>query len=353
MSTHHPIAIIGAGLGGLTAARVLHAHGVAATVFELEPSRHARVQGGMLDIHEHNGQKAVRAAGLWEPFVALVHPGGEALRILDHTGTVLREEEDDGRLTRPEVDRGRLRDLLIDSLPADTIRWGSKVTSVGPVDGVPGRHEVRFADGGTITTDLLIGADGAWSKVRRLVSDASPTYTGISFIEGDLHDADTRHPVEAQVVGGGMLMAFQGGTGILAHKESDGSLHLYLGVRVPEDFVDTVDFTDAARREGERPGAARRLVRGAARPGRPRRRPAAASADPRAARRVLVAARPRRDPAGRRRARDVAVRGRGGEPRDVRRCPSRAGRRRAPGRRGGRGGGLRDRALPAFGRCRR
>jgi 2-polyprenyl-6-methoxyphenol hydroxylase-like FAD-dependent oxidoreductase len=246
MSTHHPIAIIGGGLGGLTAARVLHAHGVAATVFELEPSREARVQGGMLDIHDYNGQQAIRAAGLWEPFTAIVHPGGEALRILDHTGAVLREEEDAGDLSRPEVDRGQLRDLLIDSLPDDAIRWGSKVTAVRPVDGVRGRHEVRFADGETITTDLLVGADGAWSKVRRLVSDASPTYTGISFVEADLHDADTRHPVEADVVGEGMLMAFQGSTGILAHKETDGSLHLYLGVRAPEGLVDTIDFTDAS-----------------------------------------------------------------------------------------------------------
>ncbi|WP_028049632.1 NAD(P)/FAD-dependent oxidoreductase [Cellulomonas sp. URHD0024] len=246
MSTHHPIAIIGAGLGGLTAARVLHTNGVAATIFELEPSRQARVQGGMLDIHEYNGQEAIRAAGLWEPFAAIVHPGGEAMRILDHTGAVLREEEDQGQLSRPEVDRGQLRDLLIDSLPADAIHWGCKVTAVRRVEGVPGRHEVQFADGESITTDLLIGADGAWSKVRRLVSDASPAYTGISFIEGDLHDADSQHAVEAEVMGAGMLFAFRDNTGILGHKESDGSLHFYLGVRASEDWVDTIDFTDAS-----------------------------------------------------------------------------------------------------------
>ena len=76
------------------------------------------------------------------------------------------------------------------------------------------------------------------------MSDATPTYTGVSFIEGDLHDADTRHPAEAEVMGAGMLFAFRGNTGILGHKESDGSLHFYLGVRAPEDFVDTIDFTD-------------------------------------------------------------------------------------------------------------
>lgn len=249
MTRHYPIAIVGAGLGGLTAARVLHVNGIESAIFELEPSRDTRVQGGMLDIHDYNGQKAIRAADLWEPFKAIIHPGGESMRILDRTGTVLREEADQGRLSRPEVDRGQLRELLIDSLPAATIQWGHKVTAVRPIetpDGTPGRHEVEFADGEAITTDLLIGADGAWSKVRPLVTDAWPAYTGISFIEADLHDADTKHSLEAETAGAGMLFAFQGNTGMLGHRKTDGSLHFYLGLRVAEDWVDTIDFTDVA-----------------------------------------------------------------------------------------------------------
>lgn len=251
MTTHHPIAILGGGLGGLTAARVLHARGIESAVFELEPSRHARVQGGMLDIHEYNGQKAVRAAGLWDAFTALIHPGGEAMRILDHTAAVLRNEVDDGELGRPEVDRGQLRDLLIDSLPDGTIRWGRKVKDVRPAEGAAGRHEIEFVDGETVTTDLLIGADGAWSKARHLVSDAWPAYTGLSFIEVDLFDADERHPAQAAAMGQGIMFALRGNTGMIGHRETDGSLHVYLGFRVPETWIDTIDFTDTHAAKAE------------------------------------------------------------------------------------------------------
>ncbi|QWF83279.1 FAD-dependent oxidoreductase [Amycolatopsis sp. CA-230715] len=243
MTAHHPIAIIGAGLGGLTLARVLHARGIDAAVYELEASPAARTQGGMLDIHEENGQLALRAAGLHDEFRELVHPGGEAMRILDSRAVVRMDEPDDGDGGRPEVDRGRLRDLLLGSLPDGTVHWGRKVTGARPLGH--GRHEVVLADGTSFSTDLLVGADGAWSKIRPLLSAATPVYSGFSFVEADLRDADARHPVSAAVVGGGMLFAIGPGKGFLAHREPDGSLHVYTALEAPEDWVSTIDFTDA------------------------------------------------------------------------------------------------------------
>ena len=245
VTEHYAIAIIGAGLGGLTAARVLHTQGIDAPVFELEASREVRTQGGMLDIHEESGQQALRAANLFDDFLKLVHRGGESMRVLDQHGTVLHEEFDDGSLERPEVDRGQLRDLLLDSLPAGTVCWGCKVASVRVLDASTGRHEVTLTSGQSFTTDLLIGADGAWSKVRPLVTDARPAYTGISFLETDLYEAEERHPKEAAAVGAGMLFALGGETGILGHHETDGSLHCYLGRRADESWIESVDFADA------------------------------------------------------------------------------------------------------------
>ncbi|MGG2461087.1 FAD-dependent oxidoreductase [Streptomyces sp. RGM 3693] len=242
MTTHHPLAVIGGGLGGLTLARVLHVHGIETAVFDREDSPAARTQGGMLDIHEDSGQFALRAAGLYDAFRALVHPGGEALRILDPHGAVRLTEEDDGTGTRPEVDRGQLRDLLLSALPQGTVRWGRKATGARSLED--GRHEVTFADGSAITTDLLIGADGAWSRVRPLLSDVLPAYTGISFVESDLWEADVRHPGSAALIGDGFFLCLGDEKGLLAHRESDGSLHVYAALKTGEEWLDTIDFTD-------------------------------------------------------------------------------------------------------------
>jgi 2-polyprenyl-6-methoxyphenol hydroxylase-like FAD-dependent oxidoreductase len=238
------VTIIGAGLGGLTLARVLHVHGIHATVYEAETSAHARAQGGMLDIHENNGQLALKAAGLFERFLELIHPGGQQTRVLDKRGKVMLDDPDDGTGGRPEVPRGELRRMLLESLPEGTVLWGHKLTAVSSMGN--GRHLLTFANGATVTSDLIVGADGAWSKVRPLLSRAKPAYAGITYLETYLFDSDTEHKASADAVGGGGLFALAPGKGIQAHREPNGVLHTYVALKKPEDWIGGIDFSNPA-----------------------------------------------------------------------------------------------------------
>ncbi|MEV6865395.1 NAD(P)/FAD-dependent oxidoreductase [Streptosporangium subroseum] len=239
------IAIVGAGLGGLVLARVLQMHGIPSTVYELDAAADARDQGGSLDMHEESGQLALREAGLYEEFRRLTHPQGEAMRVLDRAGTVFIDHApEDGEGGRPEIDRTALRDLLIASLAPGRIVWGHKVTAVRPLGG--GRHELTFAGGGGTSADLLVGADGTWSKVRPLLSDAQPEYCGISYLELRLSDVEERHPDSAALVGPGIMFALSDNKALMGH----GGDHIHLGasLRVPQDWTVSggVDWSDTS-----------------------------------------------------------------------------------------------------------
>lgn len=252
-SRAHPrIAIVGAGLGGLVLARVLHINGIPCEIYEAEASPDARAQGGLLDIHEDTGQPGLKAAHLHDEFLALALPGEDAKRVVDRHGNVLLDKPGLGSMARPEVDRGALRRLLIESLPGNAIRWGRKLVQARRL--AKGRHQLVFAEGSTIVADLLVGADGAWSKIRPLLSAAQPAYAGTTFIESHLFDGDTRYPASAELIGSGTLMAVEPGQGILAHRYASGALHAYVALNRPPVWIDAIDFSQPV-------AALRRLAR--------------------------------------------------------------------------------------------
>ncbi|NEA56121.1 FAD-dependent monooxygenase [Streptomyces sp. SID13666] len=250
MNTTTPrIAIIGAGPGGLVCARILQQHGLTPTVYDLDASPTARDQGGTLDMHPESGQHALRAAGLLEEFLTLARPEGQQVRLVSRDGRVLFDAAPPGtdpEVGNPEIDRGQLRDLLLDSLKPDTVRWGHQLTRAASL-GDEGTHRLHFTDGTTAEVDLVIGADGAWSKVRRLLSDALPDYTGVTFVEAGLDDADTRHPQLAALTGDGTMLALDNNQGVIAQRTSGGHIRTYLGMRTDENWHQRagLDLTDA------------------------------------------------------------------------------------------------------------
>ncbi|MFG3345774.1 FAD-dependent oxidoreductase [Streptomyces sp. NPDC048018] len=236
------IAIVGAGLGGLALARVLHVNGIDAVVYERESSRTARGQGGMLDIH--SGQWALRVAGLIDRFHVIARGEGQDMRLLQPDGTLLLQEDtpDDAPLDRPEVDRADLRDLLLDSLPEGTVRWGYAFASAA-------HGLLRFSDGRTAPYDLLVGADGAHSRVRPLLTDARPLHTGQNVVEVGIPDIDRTYPDLAAMVGRGTYWVLGDGISLAAQRNGDGRVRIGISFyNTAEDWFDTsgIPFDDPA-----------------------------------------------------------------------------------------------------------
>jgi 2-polyprenyl-6-methoxyphenol hydroxylase-like FAD-dependent oxidoreductase len=227
------IAVIGAGPGGLVAARILQLGGLPVTVYDADAAPGVRDQGGTLDLHADSGQIAIEDAGLTQQFAALVRPEGQAHRLLDPSGTVLVEQVPDAdQAAAPEIDRAQLRGMLLDSLLPGSVVWGHRAVSI---DG----NTVVFEDGTGVTADLVIGADGAWSRVRASLTDAAPRYTGVAFVEALFTRVSEQHPEIAALVGDGHMWANGDGRTLVLQRNSDDVVRGYISMRAELDWLAT------------------------------------------------------------------------------------------------------------------
>jgi 2-polyprenyl-6-methoxyphenol hydroxylase-like FAD-dependent oxidoreductase len=228
------IAIVGGGPGGLTLARLLQQSGAKVVVYERDRSRSARVQGSALDLHEGSGLAALEAAGLMEAFWAKHRSDLDRLRITDANGTVLHDHvrRMSGAGKRPEIERGPLRDLLLDSLKYETVRWDCKLESAEMQDK---QVLLRFASGTTALADIAIGSDGANSRLRGLVTSIRPEYVDISLVEALVPAAKETIPALWGLLGGAALMALGGERTIGMGTKPDGSVLIYAGLKTHDD----------------------------------------------------------------------------------------------------------------------
>ncbi|KAI0447486.1 hypothetical protein F4803DRAFT_558854 [Xylaria telfairii] len=234
------IAIIGA--------RLLQVNEIPCVIFELDKDRHNRSQGGSLDLHEGSAQVALREAGLFDQFMAVARPEGEVLKIYQPDGTILLDESTghgerrpDSFNGRPEVDRVQLRDMLIDSLNPGTIQWGRKLSAVKTTaDGLTSTYDLYFADGTSETGfALVVGADGTWSKVRPLLSDTRPHFSGINGVDVKLSNIDAIDAKLSKRVGLGMCLTLGSNTNVLSQRNGDGCVRSYGFMRLTEDWANT------------------------------------------------------------------------------------------------------------------
>jgi 2-polyprenyl-6-methoxyphenol hydroxylase-like FAD-dependent oxidoreductase len=103
---------------------------------------------------------------------------------------------------------------------------------------------VHFADGRQEAFDLVIGADGAWSRVRPAVSPATPHYTGVTSVETSLDDIDTRHPGLARLIGDGSMAVYGANRALVAQRNSGGHVKVHAQFRAPLDWHANLDLAD-------------------------------------------------------------------------------------------------------------
>ncbi|KAF9699359.1 hypothetical protein EKO04_002273 [Ascochyta lentis] len=249
------IAICGAGPVSLTLANILQNNNISFTIYEASSS--IRTQGGSLDLHPESGQLALKEAGLWDLFENYARPESDVMKVVRLDGKVLWDGNSDDKQEvketekfdgRPEIDRRALLKLLSEKLHRENIVFGKKLREVVSSRAAENKYDLNFADGTTATDfDFVVGGDGAWSKVRKFLSDEMPRYSGISMVSSSLNDVKN-NPWLMEYVGQGSVMSFGKDTVVMSQRGDDGYLLAYAALRVPQDFLNTcgIDWTDAA-----------------------------------------------------------------------------------------------------------
>jgi len=248
MEKNKRIAIIGGGPGGLTLARLLQLKGADVKVYERDFDQENRIQGATLDLHQESGLEALRRAGLMTEFYANFRPGAGKMRIMDKDAVIKMDWDEPGDLVddRPEIDRGPLRNILLESLHADTVVWDSQYLAMVQQEN---QWHLQFKNGSSAIADIVIAADGAKSKIRPLLSAIAPVYSGITIVEGNVYHAAQNAPALQKLLDGGKIFAFGEGKSLILSAKGDGSLSFYTGCRVEESWVvdSGIDFSDQSQ----------------------------------------------------------------------------------------------------------
>jgi len=247
------VAIIGAGPGGLTLARLLQMKGVNVKVYERDVNKDARVQGSPLDMHENSGWEAIRKADLVEAFTKNVRQNADKKIIInekaeiiysDHNHIMIKGSEPE--VSRPEIDRGALRRIFLDSLAPETVVWDSHFISMEKQNK---GWLLNLKNGASVYADLVVGADGANSKIRPYITDVKAFYSGVTMLEINIQNAEEVTPHIYKLLNGGKVMAFGDGKNVLGGQKFIGGLGFYISFKPNENWVanSSLDFYNKAQ----------------------------------------------------------------------------------------------------------
>lgn len=244
------VAIIGGGPGGLTLARLLQLQNVNVKVYERDLNKDARVQGSPLDLHDGSGLAAIHKAHLFEEFKKNFLPGADKTLLLDEKASIFYsdhetniEEDFDNEYFRPEIDRGVLRKIILESLDPETVVWDSHFLSMEK------QNEgwlLHFKNNLSVYADIVIGSDGANSRIRPYITDIKPLYSGVLMLEGNIYKSEKNAPNIASLINGGKIMAFGNSKNLLLGQKGGGDLGFYASFKADENWATTngLDFTN-------------------------------------------------------------------------------------------------------------
>jgi 2-polyprenyl-6-methoxyphenol hydroxylase-like FAD-dependent oxidoreductase len=241
------IAIVGGGPGGLTLARLLQMNCADVTVYERDTDRDARAQGATLDLHDDSGLKALREASLMDAFKANYRPGADKMRIVDKDANIEFDDHINDTVEtdrdRPEIDRGPLQNILLDSLQPGTVIWDSQFVSLSQQNG---SWKLEFKNGTSAAADIVIGSDGANSKIRPYITPIKPFYSGYTAVEGAVYHAETASPKIHELLKSGKVFAMGDEKSLIVSSKGDGSLQFYPCFKADENWIKEVgiDFSD-------------------------------------------------------------------------------------------------------------
>lgn len=228
------IAIIGAGPVGLTMAVLLQQKGVDVTVYERDKNAEIRVWGGTLDLHQDSGQKAIARAGLLEKYYAAALPMG--INIADEHGNVLftKNITPQNQFDNPEINRNHLREILLGELADNTVVWDRNFTGM---EEYKGRWLLHFENQPDDIADLVIGANGGMSKVRKYVTETKIEETGSFIIQGDIPQPEISCPEFYQWCDGKRPMAAYQGNLLVANPYNNGALTYGVIFKKPDEWA--------------------------------------------------------------------------------------------------------------------
>ncbi|UTX49945.1 NAD(P)/FAD-dependent oxidoreductase [Chryseobacterium sp. MA9] len=238
---HKKVAVIGAGPVGLTMAVLLQQKDVEVNVYERDVNAQTRVWGGTLDLHKESGQKSMKKAGLLNKYYEMALPMG--IKIADEHCNILftKEITPENQYDNPEINRNHLREMLLGSLADDTVIWDMNFTGMEEKDG---KWILHFKDKPDVIADLVIGANGGMSRVRKYVTDAEVEETGTFIIQGDIPQPEKTCPEFFKWCEGKRPMAAFEGNLLVANPFNNDSLSYGVIFKKPEEWKDgcTLDF---------------------------------------------------------------------------------------------------------------